>query len=89
MNETRTMLFVLDEHGKIIAAAHRGDGSVPGLTVGISPLPGQTVHEVQVPELLTRLAGRDFHLFAAQARFDTTAARLTFPEIRVRRHHDD
>ena len=89
MSETRTMLFVTDEHGNIVAAAHKGESSVQGLNVAIIPLPGQTIHEVEVPEPVTRLTGRDFHLFVSQARFETTAAKLAFPELRVRHPDDD
>ena len=89
MTETRTMLFITDEQGNIVAAAHKGEGSVPGLTVTITPRPGQAVHEVEVPEPVTRLTGRDFHLFVSQARFETTAAKLAFPELRIRRPHDE
>lgn len=89
MAETRTMLLITDEHGHIVGAAHKGSGSLPGLTVGISPLPGQTIHEVEVPEPVTRLTGRDFFLFASQARFETAPMKVTFPELRVHRQHDE
>jgi len=89
MSETRTMLLITDERGNIVAAAHKGEGSVPGLAVSISPRPGQTVHEVEVPEPVTRLTGRDFHLFMSQARFETRAVKLSFPELRVRHQHDE
>jgi hypothetical protein len=89
MSETRTMLFVTDEHGNIVAAAHKGEGSVPGLTVAVTPRPGQTIHEVEVPETVTRLTGRDFHFFVSQARFETAAAKLRFPELGIRHLHDE
>ena len=83
------MFFITDEKGNIVAAAHKGEGSVPGQTVGIAPRPGQTIHEVEVPEPVTRLTGRDFHLFVSQSRFEPAAAKLSFPELRVRRHNDE
>jgi hypothetical protein len=89
MTETRTMLFITDEHGNIVGAAHKGEASAPDLSVGISPRPGQTIHEVEVPEPVTRLTGRDFHLFVTQARFETPTAKLRFPDLRVRRQHDE
>jgi len=89
VTETRMMLFITDEHGNIVAAAHKGEGSVRGLSVAIGPRPGQTIHEVEVPEPITRLTGRDFHLFASQARVETAPMKLTFPQLRVHRQHED
>jgi hypothetical protein len=89
MSETRTMLFIIDEQGNVVGAAHKGEGSVAGLNVAVSPRPGQTVLEVEVPEPIARLGGRDFHLFVSQARFEPTTAKLSFPELRVRRPHDE
>jgi hypothetical protein len=86
---THSMLVITDEQGNVVAAAHKGEGSVPGLTVAVSPLPGQTIHEIEVPEPIARLRGRDFHFFITQARFEIPTAKLKFPEMNVRHHHED
>jgi hypothetical protein len=88
-SRTVSMLFITDERGNVVAAAHRGSGSVPGQNVGINPLPGQRIHEIEVPEPIARLGGRDFHLFVSQARFEVRAAELKFPEVRVKRHDEE
>lgn len=84
--ETRSMLVVTDATGRVVAAAHAGKAGDERIGVGIAPLPGQTIHEVEVPEPLTRLSGRDFHQFMSQARLVPGTLKLSFPEIRVRRH---
>lgn len=83
---TRTMLVVTDATGRVVAAAHLGPAGNERQGVGIAPLPGQTIHEVEVPEPLTRLSGRDFHQFMSQARIMPGTLKLAFPEIRIRRH---
>ncbi len=85
MDKSVKMLVVTDAAGKIVAAARRGASSVKGQSLAIKPLPGQTVHEVDVPEPVTRLSGRDFHLLLSQSRFEHGAAKLTFPSIRVKK----
>ena len=89
MTQSRKMVVVTDTEGRVIAAGHRGESSVKGLNIAIKPLPGQTVHEVDIPELVTRLPGRDFHLLLSQASFDFGAAKLTFPNIRLERRHKE
>lgn len=88
MTESRTMLFVTDPQGNVVAAAHPGEGSVAGLTVAVNPLPGQIIHEVEVPEPLAQLTGRDFHFFVSQARFEIRTSKLIFPRLRLERHDE-
>jgi len=89
MATTRKMLVLTDATGRIVAAAHPGAASSSGMGVGITQLPGQTIHEVDVPEAVTRLTGRDFHQMVSGARFVPGTPTLVFPEIRVHRHEDE
>ena len=82
---TRKMLIVTDESGRIVAAAHPGDASMKGVNVGIVALTGQVIHEVDVPEALSQLSGRDFHQVMSQARMEPGTLKITFPEIRIQR----
>ncbi len=80
---TRKMLIVTDGSGRIIAAAHPGSASTKGVNVGITALPGQVIHEVEVPEAVLQLSGRDFHQVISQARMEPGTLKITFPEIRI------
>lgn len=82
---TRKMLIVTDASGRTVAAAHLGAASTKGLGVGIMPLPGQQIHEVELPDAVAELSGRDFHQVISQARMEPGALKLTFPEIRIER----
>ncbi len=83
METIQKMLVVTDGSGRVVAAAHPGKASKEGMGVGIMPLPGQIIHEVEVPEAVTRLSGRDFHQVISQARMELGTLKLKFPEIRV------
>lgn len=80
------MLLVTDAAGHILAAAHKSDGKSSKVNVGFSPLPGQEIFEVEVPEELTRLkAGHDFHMALSHARFHRATGKIDFPEVNYKR----
>jgi hypothetical protein len=85
MSQTRKLLLITNSEGRVVAAANHGESSQSGLSLAIRPLPGQRVHEVEVPEPITRLSGRDFSMLMSQARFEVGPARLSFPKIRIER----
>jgi hypothetical protein len=77
------MHVVTDEQGRVVAAAHVGGARADNLGVGIQPLPGQRLHEVEVPSAVARL--QDAHhleTFFAAARLDANG-RLVLPEVEV------
>jgi len=45
-------------------------------------MPGQEIHEVEVPEALLRLkAGHEFHMALSHAKFQQATGKLEFPEV--------
>lgn len=79
------MLVVTDGAGRILAAAHT-PGKPSKMNVGISALSGQVIHEVEVPEELTRLkSGHDFHMALCHAKFQAAKGTFEFPEITLKR----
>jgi hypothetical protein len=82
MASMKRMLLVTDAAGRILAAAHPNEGKPSKMNIGISPLPGQEIHEVEIPEGLTRLkAGHDFHMALSHAKFHRATGKLDFPDI--------
>jgi hypothetical protein len=82
MKPKKTMLLIMDSSGRIVAAAHRDEGTKSQMSTGVRPLPGQEILEMEVPEVLMRLeSGHDFHLALAHARFDRIAKKLVFPDV--------
>ncbi len=80
------MLVVTDAAGRILAAAHPNRGKSSKMNVGLSPLPGQELHEVEVPEELTRLkSGHDFHMALNHAQFHRASGKLAFPEVNFKK----
>lgn len=91
MAETRRMLLITDSGGRVIGAVAQGpaaEGSGHGIAV--APLPGQAVHEVDVPaELASALQGPDAHAVFGRFVLEPTGARLREIPVIVRRLHDD
>ena len=86
MSTTKKMLIVTDAEGKIIAAAHLDDAQRSGPNVGVVPLPGQTIHEVDVPEALTKLrSGHEFHLALSRARLNPMTGKIEFKPVVLRK----
>lgn len=82
MKSKKVMLVVIDQTGRIVAAAHTDGGNSSDLNTGLSPLPGQEVHEVEIPAELARLkSGHDFHMALAHAKFDRATKKVVFPKI--------
>lgn len=82
-SETIAMHVVTDERGRVVGAAHLGRSSDDDVEIGIRPLPGQRVHQVEVPAIVARLE-RAPHLesFFAAFRLDPDG-RLRPPEIEL------
>jgi hypothetical protein len=77
------MHVVTDEQGRVVAAAHVGRARDDDLGVGIQPLPGQRLHEVEVPAPVARLEdAHHLEAFFAAARLDADG-RLVLPEVEV------
>jgi hypothetical protein len=55
MSAIRTILVVTKEDGTIIGAAFPATTDKDGNSTGFAALPGQTVHQVELPENLRRL----------------------------------
>jgi hypothetical protein len=82
MASTKRMLLVTDASGRVLAAAHPNEGSPSKMNVGLAPLPGQEIHEVDVPEALLRLkAGHEFQMALSHAKFERATGKLRFPEV--------
>ena len=85
-DEKRTfgkMHVLTDEHGRVVAAAHVGPPREDDLAVGIQPLPGQRLHEVEVPAAIARLQQtHQLEMFFAAARLGADG-RLSLPEVEV------
>jgi len=81
--ETKLMLFVVDDSGQIVAAAHEGRSKDEEMNVGISPLPGQRVYRVAVPKALTQLpSGRDFQRAISQLTLEPQEGKLVFRKFK-------
>jgi hypothetical protein len=88
--KTRTMLLVTDAEGSIVAAAHAADSAERDVNIGISALPGQTIHRVAVPEALLELAGHHLAAAFAHTRVKPGTTELHFPEITIKnREHKE
>jgi hypothetical protein len=88
MPTEKKMLLVTDAAGQILAVAHKYDGQPSKMNVGLAPLPGQEIHEVDIPEHLVRLkSGHDFHLALSQARFHRSTGKIAFPKITYKKDH--
>jgi hypothetical protein len=82
MASKKTMLLVTDAAGRILAAAHPADGKSSRMNVGISPLAGQEIHQVEIPEEVARLkSGHDFHMALCHAKFHRETGKMEFPEV--------
>jgi hypothetical protein len=86
MSSGRRMLVVTDSNGRIVAAAHTGkassDGDEERSEIGVVPLPGQTIHVVEVPEEILHLTqGHHLHAALSHAHFDPESAKFVFPKI--------
>jgi len=88
MTATKKMLLVTDAVGNIVAAAHLGGPQHGTTSVGVVPLPGQTIHEVEVPEALTRLtSGSAFHQALSGASRDPATGRIVFKPVALKKKH--
>jgi len=82
MASKKTMPVVTNAAGRILAAAHPADGKSSRMNAGLSPLAGQEVHEVEIPEDLARLkSGHDFHMALCHAKFHPASGKMEFPEV--------
>jgi hypothetical protein len=80
------MLVVTNAAGRVAAAAHMPEGQPSKMNVGIKALPGQEIHEVQVPEEITRLkSGHEFHVALSHATFNRATRTLEFPKVTYKR----
>jgi len=90
MPESTRMLLLTDAHGQVIGVASRGPARQGGHGIAISPLPGQTLHEVDVPsELADLLQGPDAHAVLSRFVVEPTGAALREIPVTIRRAHDD
>jgi hypothetical protein len=55
---TRRLLVVVDAAGRIVATASEGERNSTGPNVTLRPMPGQTLHEVPLPQDLEECATR-------------------------------
>lgn len=82
------MLLITNEAGGIVGAAHLPGKSSRKENVALEPLPGQRVHQVDVPDSIARLSsGHHFHLALSHATFDAASGKLTFKRIKTVKHH--
>jgi hypothetical protein len=80
----RTMLLVVDAEGRFVAAAHHVDDVDGETNVGISALPGQTVHKVAVQAALLELPGDELEAAFAHARVEPGTTEVRFPQIETK-----
>lgn len=77
---TRKMILVTDMNGAIIAAAHVQPNSGDDPQVRLEPLPGQQIHEVEVPEEVAEIgSGQSFFLAISGARIEPGTGKLILP----------
>lgn len=82
MASRKKMLVVTDAAGRILAAAHPPQDKPSKMNIGISALPGQEIHEVEIPEELTRLkSGHEFHMALSHAKFQPGTRTIEFPQV--------
>lgn len=89
MPETTRMLLLTDAHGQVVGVAGKGAARPGGHGIAITPLPGQTLHEVDVPaELADLLHGPDAHAVLSSLVVEPTGAVLRTIPVTIRRAHD-
>jgi hypothetical protein len=83
------MLLLTDAHGRVIGVAAKDPAREGGHGIAITPLPGQTLHEVDVPtELADLLHGPDAHAVLSRFVVEPTGAALRKIPVTVHRVHD-
>jgi hypothetical protein len=86
MASRKKMLVVTDAAGRILAAAHPPQDKPSKMNVGISALPGQEIHEVEIPEELTRLkSGHEFQMALSHAKFLPASKTFEFPDVTLKK----
>lgn len=89
MPESTRMLLLTDADGRVIGAAAQGPARPGGHGIAITPLPGQTLHEVDVPaELADLLRGPDAHAVLSRFVVEPAGAALRQIPVTIRRAHD-
>lgn len=79
MAATEKMIVIVDSSGTVVGAAHIGASNKSRMNVAMVPLPGQTLHEVDVPQEISTLeSGHLFHLAISAARFNAGTRKLEF-----------
>ena len=81
--KTQKMLLVIDPAtGRVVGAAHTQNKNAAKINTGLVPLPGQEIHEIEVPQEITRLkSGHSFHMAISHAKFNLATRKLEFPEV--------
>ena len=90
MARTVKMLVVTDASGNIVGGAHLGNSKQKNMNVGVRPLGGQRLHEVEIPAELAQLrSGHLLHQALSTATWSSTPAALKFPKTRFKRKKHD
>lgn len=86
-----TRLLITDFGGRVIGVVAKGPAPEGGgHGIAVAPLPGQAIHEVDVPaELASALQGPDGHAVLGRFVLEPAGARLREIPVTVRRLHDD
>jgi len=72
------MLIITDNEGRIIGAARPANPSSTGPNTAIRPLPGQSIHEADVPDEIAALkSGHLLYQAFTGASFDAATGKLT------------
>ena len=88
MPSSISMLIVTDATGNVVAAAHNKPLAKRGTNVRLSPLAGQTIFRIEVPEPIAQLAsGHDFHLALSHLLAKPEPAKMEIRDLEVRRKH--
>ena len=86
MKSKKTMLMVIDHTDQIVAAAHTDSENSSEMNTGLCVLPGQEVHEVEIPEEIARLrSGHEFHMALSHAKFHRVTGKVVFPKITLKK----
>jgi hypothetical protein len=82
------MYLISNEAGRIVGAGHLAPPAGAGPHVGIRPLLGQRLHEVDVPHEIAGLTtGHHLHLALSHARFDPITGKIVFKKLRTKQLH--
>ena len=89
-SSTAKLFIIRGSMGQIVAAAPAASGKKSNMNVALAPLPGQVMHELDVPDVVLRLPAVDKHEWLRRHVTLGPDRKLVLSEkdLQIRREHD-